>query len=369
MVSMPLGKLLEIWYPQSDPLRFLDTWLKEPQQTIMAENMVMAPGSRVLITGATGFVGSHVVETLAPQPFLLRALVRKPNDAERLSAFGVECIEGDLSDTGVLARAVADVDVVLHLAAVTKARSESVYDRVNAAGTRALVTAIATARPRPRRLVYLSSLAAVGPAQDGQPVGVDDRPQPLTAYGRSKLAGEDACRSLMNETEVVTLRAPVVYGPRDRDCFLLFQLAVRGIFLLPKGAQGVLQLIHVHDLVDALIRAASLANAVGIYHIAEAESHTWGDIVTGIGNAVGRRVRTVHVPCWFVRTAATLSELGAATIGRTTIFNRDKVREILAPGWLCETAAARQDLHFEARIPLPEGLASTAVWYREQGWL
>ena len=343
--------------------------MKETQQTSLAKNMAMAPGSRVLITGGTGFVGSHVIETLAPQPFLLRALVRKANDAARLSVLGVECIQGDLSDTNVLARAVADVDVILHLAAVTKACSEAVYNHVNAEGTQALVAAIQATQPRPPRLVYLSSLAAVGPARDGQPVSVDDQPQPLTAYGRSKLAGEEACRSLMNGTEVVMLRAPVVYGPRDRDFFLLFQLAMRGIFLMPKGTEGVLQLIHVHDLVDALIRAATLANTAGIYHIAEARPYTWGDIVTGIANALGHRVRTVHVPRWFVRTAAAVSEFGAAAIGRTTIFNRDKVQELLAPGWLCETAAARQDLHFEARIPLPEGLTRTAAWYREQGWL
>ena len=366
---MPLGKLLEIWYLPTDFVEILDTWLKEPQQTSMAKNMAMAPGSRVLITGGTGFVGSHVIETLAPQPFSLRALVRKANDAARLSALGVECIQGDLSDTDALARAVADVDVILHLAAVTKARSESVYRHVNAEGTQALVAAIQATQPRPRRVVYLSSFAAVGPARGGQPVGVDDQPQPLTAYGRSKLVGEEACRSLMNETEVVMLRAPVVYGPRDRDFFLLFQLAMRGIFFMPKGTQGVLQLIHVHDLVDAVIRAATLANAAGIYHIAEARAYTWGDIVTGIAHALGRRVRTVYVPHWFVRTAAAVSEFGAATIGRTTIFNRDKVQELLAPSWLCETAAARQDLHFEARIPLPEGLIRTAAWYREQGWL
>ena len=331
--------------------------------------MAMAPGSRVLITGGTGFVGSHVIEALASQPFSLRALVRKANDAARLRALGVACIQGDLSDSEALNRAVADVDVVLHFAAVTKARSEFVYHQVNAEGTRALVAAIQATQPRPRRLVYLSSLAAVGPARDGKPVGLDDQPQPLTAYGRSKLVGEEACRSLMDETEVVMLRAPVVYGPRDRDFFLLFQLAMRGVFLMPKGAEGVLQLIHVHDLVDAVIRAATLSNAAGIYHIAEARSYTWGDIVSGIANALGRRVQTVRVPHWFVRTAAAVSEFGAATIGRTTIFNRDKVRELLAPGWLCETAAARQDLRFEARIPLPEGLTRTAAWYREQGWL
>ncbi len=329
----------------------------------------MAPGNRVLITGGTGFVGSHLLETLAPHPFRLRALVRKADDAARLSARGVECIRGDMSDTAALTRAVADVDVVFHIAAVTKAPTGAVYERVNGQGTRALIAAIRATPSCPRRFVYLSSLAAVGPARDGKPVRVDDQPRPLTAYGRSKLAGELACRALMNETEVVILRAPVVYGPRDRDFFLLFQLAMRGILLMPRGVEGLLQLIHVHDLVDALIRAATLAKVAGIYHIAEARSYSRAELVVGIARALRRPVRTVRVPHWLVRLAASCSELGATMRGRTTIFNRDKVQELLAPGWLCETAAARQDLSFEARIPLSEGLTCTVAWYREQGWL
>ena len=153
------------------------------------------------------------------------------------------------------------------------------------------------------------------------------------------MAGEEVCLRVADDMDVVILRPPAVYGPRDRDFFLFFLWAMRGVLAIPAGGERMLQLIHVHDLVDALIRAATLANAAGIYHIAEARSYAWADVVTWIAKAVGKRVRTVRVPHWLVRTAAAVSEFGAATVGKDTIFNRDKARELLAPGWLCENSS------------------------------
>lgn len=329
----------------------------------------MKVGSRVLVTGGTGFVGSHLVEALSARGLSLRALVRRTSDVIRLAELGAELIEGGLDDSAALARAVRDADVVFHLAALTRARSGSEYNRVNAEGTCALAHAVIEARPRPRRLVYLSSLAAAGPTEDGRPVGPDDPPQPITAYGRSKLAGERACLAAASELEVVVLRAPAVYGPGDRDLFPYLWLAARGILPVPAGPDRPVQLIHVDDLAEGLVRAATMPGAAGIYHVAEPRSYTWSEVATWTARAVGRSVRVVRVPQWLVRAAATVSEFGAATAGRATIFNRQKARELLASGWLCETEAARRDLGFEAHIPLPEGLAGTAAWYREQGWL
>ncbi|MBI3797365.1 MAG: NAD(P)-dependent oxidoreductase [Deltaproteobacteria bacterium] len=334
-----------------------------------AYNAFLEAGSRVLVTGGTGFVGWHLLEALSAQKVQLRVLARRTSDVTHLTELQAERIEGGLDDRVALAHAVHGVDVVFHLAAVTRARSEREYHEANAEGTRTLVETLLAAQRRPRRLVYLSSLAAAGPANQGQPVGLSDAPRPITAYGRSKLVGEQCCLAAGEQLEVVILRAPAVYGPRDRDLFLGFRLAARGILFVPRGPERLLQFIHVTDLVEALIRAAVVPQATGIYHVAEAQAYGWSEITHWIAKAMNRQVCAVRIPQWTVRAAAAVSEFAAAIGGQATIFNREKARELLAPGWLCETEAAKRDLGFEGRIPLPVGLTGTAAWYREQGWL
>ncbi|MGE0683638.1 MAG: NAD-dependent epimerase/dehydratase family protein [Candidatus Binatia bacterium] len=320
------------------------------------------------MTGGTGFVGSHLVERLCSQHVQVRVLARQMSDKSRLPR-EVEIIDGNLQDRTTLSHAVQGVEVVFHLAAATRARSEHDYFQANADGTRQLVEAIRTTHPRPQRLIYLSSLAATGPAHAGKPVELSDEPHPITAYGRSKLAGEQYCLQIVKNLDVLMLRAPAVYGPRDRDLLLCFLLAARGILPVPRGPERLLQFIHVNDLVDALLLAATTPKTTGIYHVAESRAYAWSEITSWLAQAVGRRVRAVRVPAWLVRTAATVSEFAAAVSGHATIFNREKAREMLAPGWLCETEAAKRDLGFEGRIPLPVGLTATAAWYREHGWL
>lgn len=320
------------------------------------------------MTGGTGFVGSHLVERLCAQDAQVRVLARTMSDKSRLPR-EVEVIDGDLQNRTALSHAIQGAEIVFHLAAATRARSEYDYFQANAEGTRQLVEVIRTAQSRPQRLIYLSSLAAAGPAYAGKPVELGDKPRPITAYGGSKLAGEQWCLQIANNLDVLVLRAPAVYGPRDRDLFLCFLLAARGVLPVPRGPERLLQFIHVDDLVDALLLAATTPKTRGIYHVAESRSYAWSEITNWLAQAVGRRVRAVRIPVWLVRTAATVSEFAAATSGRTTIFNREKAREMLAPGWLCETEAAKRDLGFEGRIPLPVGLTGTAAWYREHGWL
>lgn len=330
-----------------------------------AREAAVAP---VLVTGATGFVGSHVIEVLVRAGVHVRALVRQTSDTRRLEAAGVELAVGTLTDEAALRRATEGVQAVVHLAALTRARSEAEYHRVNAEGTAVLVRAAAETGTGPRRFVYLSSLAAAGPARDGRPVRPDDTPRPITAYGRSKLGGERACMEAEGVSPIA-LRAPAVYGPRDRDLYRFFRLASWGVLPVPTGAERPLQLIHARDLAEAVRCALERTESTGIVHVAEPVAYPWATVGRMVADAVGRKAIEVPVPAGLIRTAAALSERLAAFGGGATIFNRDKARELLAPGWLCETETAREMIGFETGIALADGLRETARWYRNEGWL
>ena len=322
----------------------------------------------VLLTGATGFVGSHVAEAFVGHAGRLRALVRGTSRTERLKALGVGIETASFQDAAALRRAVQGAEVVVHLAALTHARTPAELDAVNADATRALLGAVLAVEPRPRRLVYMSSLAAAG-AADGTPLRRDHDPQPLTAYGRSKLAGERVVAAAAEQLEVVILRAPAVYGPRDPEMLRFFRLARLGVLPVPAGPARPLQLVYVKDLAEAVVRAATVPGARGVYHVAESRAYPWAEVCRTLGRVAGRRVWLAPVPGGAIRGAAAANEWVGRLAGRSTMFNRDKARELLAPGWLCETDAAREELGFEARTPLEQGLRETWDWYRNEGWL
>ncbi|MCI0432327.1 MAG: NAD-dependent epimerase/dehydratase family protein [Gemmatimonadetes bacterium] len=324
--------------------------------------------SRVLITGATGFVGSHVTELLAARKVPLRALVRKTSDTRQLVRHGAELVEGGLDDAEALRSAVEGCDAVLHLAGLTHARSAAELDRTNDQGTRDLMAAAAAAKPGPGRFVYLSSLAAVGPSVNGRPVRPADEPAPLTAYGRSKLAGERACLMMAGRIGVTVARAPAVYGPGDRELLRVFRMARWGWLPMPAGPERRVQLVHVRDLAEALALAVA-AEPAGIVHIADPHSWSWQQVLRLVAEAVGVQGRIIRIPQRALEWGAALSETVAGLAGRSTLVNRDKARELLAPGWLCETGTARAALGFEARVGLREGLRETATWYRDHDWL
>jgi len=249
-------------------------------------------GLPVLVTGATGFIGSHLVERLALEGARLRCLVRRTSRLEGLPP-GVELAYADLAAGEGLEEAVRGARLVFHLAGVTKALSAESYYRGNALATAKLAAALACSEAR---LVHVSSLAAVGPSPDGSPLNEDAEPRPVSHYGRSKLEAERAVRDSAAASRGVIVRPPVVYGPRDTDVLELLRMAARGWMPVVGDPEARFSVIYVGDLVEGLLAAAACEQAAGrTYFLAYPVAVSWEQFARVAGSHLGRRPRLVRI--------------------------------------------------------------------------
>lgn len=325
----------------------------------------------VLLTGATGFVGRHAAHALAARGHAVRCLVRPSTQAAGLESAGFSVVRGQVLDQASLEAAVPGAEVVVHVAGLITARSFSEMRRVNEEGVTRLAVACARAPVPPRRFVLVSSLAAAGPSRGGRPVREEDVPRPVSRYGLTKLLGERAAaRALPPSIPLTVIRPPAVYGPHDRGIFSFFEAASRGIRLRLGTRVRRISIVHGADLADALVRTAETGVAAGrTYFVADPQSHSLDDLLGRIAAAVGGRQLSLRVPEPLVRAAGALAEEVARWRRQAPLFSRDKATEFLQDGWVCDPSRAVRELGWRPARTLDEGLADTARWYREHGWL
>lgn len=321
-----------------------------------------------VVTGGTGFIGWNLCTRLLEGGHEVRGVVR-PSSSNRLPE-GATRFDAPL-EAEAMVSACAGADVLVHLAGLTRAASYDRFLAVNAEGARQAALA---AREADALLLLVSSVAAAGPGTPEAPAREAQPPRPVSDYGRSKLAGEEAARGVEGLRGVI-VRPPAVYGPRDDDFLMLFRAARRGLFPVLGDPAVAYTLVHVDDLVRALteLAAAGVAGQADVlgeaFFVGHPDPVSQGELADILADAVGRRVRRLPVPRPALRLLAAVGELQARTLGRPGLLNRSRYAELTAPGFVCDVRKIEAAVGHRARIAAPEGFAATARWYAERGLL
>lgn len=304
----------------------------------------------VAVTGASGFVGPHLVTALARHGWRVRLLIRRWSPLPGLPGVDADVVFGDLEDEAALRKLVVGAEVVVHAAGLIKARRPADFDRVNRQGT-ARLSAVAS----DVRFLLLSSLAAREPH--------------LSPYAASKRAAEEVVAQRSGHWMAV--RAPAVYGPGDRETLAYFRAVARGVAPQPRITEARLSLIHVADLAEALALAVDRNLPQSVFEIDDgrADGYTYRDMAAAAGKALGRREHPLPVPRIFMMGIASLNHLRHAFGGGPQMLTRGKVSEIFHHDWVCHDRRLADASGFKARYDLATGFADTVAWYRKHGWL
>ncbi len=325
---------------------------------------------KVLVTGGTGFIGSHLVERLRAEGDEVVCIAKDPLNIKVLESLGCHVVLADLNN-GMMWESVLDgVEQIYHVAGVTRARTPHDYYEGNYLATKRFVEICSHSSLALKRFVYVSSLAAAGPSPDGLPLQEDAECRPVSAYGKSKLLAEREVLKAEDKLPVTVVRPSLVYGPRERDMYDYMRMVKRGIRLMIGFKQKYFSLIHVDDLVEGILLAGeSPASVGGTYFLGSEHFYTTGDIGGAISRVLQRRTLSVCVPHALIFVLGAVSEAIGKITGRSVLFNSEKVREVVQPYWTCSVAKARDVFGFRQRIELEDGMRRTYHWYCANGWM
>ncbi|MEN8006078.1 MAG: NAD(P)-dependent oxidoreductase [Candidatus Krumholzibacteriota bacterium] len=328
-------------------------------------------GPVIALTGATGFLGSHIADTLLARGFGVRASIRPTSSLRWLDNKPVETRRTDLTDPDDCRGFLAGTSGLIHCAGVVSAPAKTIYHVANVTSTARLLEAAAAAWKEQRdtkAFVLISSLAAHGPAGLERPALESDPCRPITEYGRSKLAAEELVSAGMWPFRTATLRPPSLYGPRDREFLPLIKLATHGwTGRLGRRMTG-LSLVDGRDAAAAAVDLLETDAASGTFFVDDGKTgYDWSALNAALEKMAGRRVRTIQLPLVVLKILSFLA--GRSRAARSPVLNRDRIRDLQTEGWVCDGGRLAAATGFRARRDAARGFAETLDFYREEGWL
>ncbi len=326
---------------------------------------------KVLITGATGFIGSHVAEVFENKGFDIVCTVRKTSNLRWLKDKPYNLLYASLSDKSSLVEAVSDVDYIVHVAGLTAARNYEEFLRGNRDGTINLAEAVIESGTTLKRFVHISSQTVSGPSTSLElPVTEDTPCIPITSYGKSKFEAEKAILSYREHFPVTIIRPPAVFGPRDTAIFDVFKTIKTGLAPLIGFTPKYVSLIHINDLARGILDAAIAENTANeTYFISSEEFYTWEQVNKLIANAFGKKPILIKLPHLLVLSLAWLSELIGRFSKHPPVFNYEKGIDFIQSYWTCSTEKAKRDFGYRQQVSIEEAVAITVEWYKSQKWL
>lgn len=324
----------------------------------------------ILITGATGFVGSHVADRLVELGHTVRALTRSTSSTKWLADKPIKVVQGNMLDIESLREAVEGTDVVIHIAGTTAARDKKGFFEGNQLSTRNLLEAVRKFNPGIKQFIHASSQTAVGPSLDGTPVTETTPPHPITTYGMSKRAAEEECERMREHFPITILRLAAVYGPRDTAILTFFQTVKQGLKPLIGFRDKYVNLVHISDIVHSFELAMTREEAKNQTYLIGAEQHySWREVSNLTCAILEKRAFTLRLPHALVYTVAGFSEVFNMMKKKPSVLNWEKGKDIVQAHWTCSVEKAVKEMGYRQQMSLDQGIRHTTEWYKQQQWM
>lgn len=330
----------------------------------------MEKKSIAVVTGANGFVGSHLVDLLVEKGYHVRCITRKSSDLRWLKNKPVEIVDCGLFNNDGLEKAFDGAEYIYHVAGVVKSKEKEGYFKGNVETTRNVLNAALKNKQTIKKIVIVSSQTACGPSPSEKPIDEKYECRPITTYARSKFEEEKLAKSYMDRLPVTICRAPAVYGERDTEILIFFRTFSQGLMTTIGMKDKTLSLIHACDLVNGFYLAAvSDCSAGETYFISSEKVYTWTEIGNITSKVLNKKPLKVKVPHPIVYTIAAIAQVFASFSSKPATLNLEKARDLVQQAWTCDTSKAMAQLGYRQQISAEEGIRRTCEWYKQMKWL